>query len=373
MAKTKRATNANNAENTAAINWNQLDIPCVYISNGNAEVSDAFKENFGLSELRAPKKNNDKIIPIRERALNTKALSEPGLHEGVQIDTSTGPKVIDLEVIAVRGAPDSFIAFVRNNEEKRRLEKELIESQIELRRTHEALVQSAKLASLGELASGVAHELNQPLQAVLGFSQELEAIDGVKEESKYYLTEVIHAAGKMKEIINSLRTYARNSPEERATVGIGHCVQEAIRISGHSLLQDGVEIDWQPPTQEQFIFANAIQIEQVLVNLFTNARDAIRENKKSGKVTVRMMLNSNQHPVLLVKDDGCGMSDEVRAKMFDPFYTTKAVGKGTGLGMSIVHSIANRYGIHIQVESTPDQGTTFILTFQQTLNEGEKQ
>jgi two-component system NtrC family sensor kinase len=142
-----------------------------------------------------------------------------------------------------------------------------------------------------------------------------------------------------------------------------HAIEEAGRLMRHTLMQDGVTLQIDCAKDIPFIQGNSIQIEQVFVNLISNARDAITQaGRRDGliRVSVREHMGS---VVVSITDNGCGMSDSVMQKIFDPFYTTKPVGKGTGLGLSISWGILKNMGAEIEVESEPGTGTEFKIHF----------
>ena len=330
-----------------------------------------FEETFGKAPLERFTKS-PKVSLIQERPIDLSVLASPGRHEGYSLEDSSGTKIpVELRVSPLKGGPqDTYIAVIENIQVRQNLEKQLIQNHVdlnnaflELRRTQAALTQSAKLASLGELSSGIAHELNQPLQAIMGFSQELAEFEKLSPMATEFVQDIIHASKKMAEIIKSLRSFAREAGEERTETSMEHAVREAAKLMSHSLTQKGIRLEIEVAPQIPLVLANPIQLEQVFVNLISNARDAI-ESSHPGHGLIRVRISGSQEAIeVLVSDDGCGMSEEIRSRIFDPFFTTKEVGKGTGLGLSISYGILKKLGAAIEVHSEPGHGTEFKLTF----------
>ncbi len=334
-------------------------------------ANSAFEEAFGKAPLVRFSKS-PKVSLIHERPIDLTLLASPGRHEGYTIEDTSGSKIpVEIRVSPLKGASeDTCIAVIENIQVRQNLETQLIQNHLDLKnaflelsRTQAALTQSAKLASLGELSSGIAHELNQPLQAILGFSQELAEFEKLSPAGTEFVQDIIHASKKMAEIIKSLRSFAREAGEEKTETSIEHAVREAAKLMSHSLTQKGIRLEINVSPQIPLLLANPIQLEQVFVNLMSNARDAI-EAAHPGRGLIRVGITSNANAIqVVVSDDGCGMSEEIRSRIFDPFFTTKEVGKGTGLGLSISYGILKKLGAGIEVHSEPGHGTEFKLTF----------
>ena len=351
---------------------NGLPLPVLVFraSTGEIIVNSTFESIFGkCPEGRFAGK--PLLGLVHERPVRTPLFSLPGRHAGYQMDSVGGDTLpVELRVSENSSKPGDFLVLIEEVREKQELESQLIQNHIELKkafeevkRTQNALIQNAKLASLGELSSGIAHELNQPLQAIMGFSQELAESEKLSPQGSEFMGDIVHASRKMAEIIKSLRSFAREAGDELTPVSVGHAVEEAIRLMSHSLMQKGVTIDFSSEREIPLISANAIQLEQVFVNLMSNARDAIESSgRKNGKITIRIFKDSTDVKAT-VADDGCGMPEETRQRIFDPFFTTKEVGKGTGLGLSISYGILKRFGAGIAVQSQPGTGTRFEISF----------
>ena len=330
----------------------------------------AFEKEFGTA-LLSRFENQSTLHLIRERPVTSEIFSMMGRHEGLILDNIQSQKVpVELKVTAYGDASEEcFMILVEDVTAKQELEKQLIINHVELQKSFEqlkatqaALVQTAKLASLGELSSGIAHELNQPLQAIMGFSQELQYTENFSANGKEFIEDIVNASKKMAEIIRSLRSFAREAGEELSATSVGHAMKDAIKLMNHHFMQKGIQVEFKIDEELPFITANPIQLEQVFINLLSNARDAIEQTgKKDGKISV-MVSKTKDSVHVKVQDNGCGMDEVTQRKVFDPFFTTKEVGKGTGLGMSISYGILKKIHAEIEVKSKAGEGTEFEVT-----------
>jgi PAS domain S-box-containing protein len=227
------------------------------------------------------------------------------------------------------------------------------------------LVENEKLASLGTLAAGIAHEINTPLQVITGISESLTEQMGKddfdKDRMKRQLEMVNRNAWRIAEIIKSMLTYVRTESKRMEVHNLNQIVKETTRLIEHQLKSwsnISIEMDLMPDLPP--ISCNQGQIGQVLINLLTNARDAM---PVGGTITIRTGIDHSQRVFLQVTDQGEGIPEEIRGKIFDPFFTTKPIGKGTGIGLSILSGTVRSHGGEIIVESQPKQGTAFIIIF----------
>lgn len=245
---------------------------------------------------------------------------------------------------------------------------ELERAHMELKSAQEALVQAGKLAALGELAAGVAHELNQPLSGVMGFGQELQRMlkeSSASAQSLDYIAEVLKNATRMKKIIQQLREFTRRSVEDFQKVNVRNVIDESLKLLDQQFRSRGIEVEIKSEKGLPEVYCNPFQLEQVFINLATNARDAIEATGRgSGRIEISLRRKSEDTRFLEIgfKDDGCGMNTETKHRAFDPFYTTKEVGKGTGLGLSVSYGILSKIHGTMMIESAPDKGTAFLLT-----------
>jgi len=228
------------------------------------------------------------------------------------------------------------------------------------------MLNAQKLADLGTLAAGVAHEMNSPLQVITGVSQSLlrRLDDGaLTPENLRRNLDVVHRNGwRCAEIVRSLHTYARVSGGQAGPADLDHLVQDTLLLIEHQLRSwsnISVVTDLAPGLPPLECDRN--QIIQILINLLTNARDAM---PSGGEIKIATGYDeAAAQLVLTVADTGTGIPDTIRAKIFDPFFTTKPVGKGTGLGLSIVAGIVRAYNGTISVDSHAGHGTNFTLRF----------
>lgn len=239
----------------------------------------------------------------------------------------------------------------------------------DIKSTNAQLTQSAKLAAVGELAAGVAHELNQPLMVIRGYSQELLEGDSIPEWIKKDIKLIENQTTRMMRIIDHLRTFARQSSGFFEQVDVNAIVLDSFTLVTQQLKNHDIEILSQIDKTMPRIWGDHNRLEQVFLNLITNARDSMEE-KGGGTLTVttHTIFNNdtgiNGGPVkvrILFNDTGAGIPDDIMDKIFDPFFTTKEVGKGTGLGLSISYSIVKEHGGTITVESKTGIGTKFII------------
>jgi PAS domain S-box-containing protein len=231
----------------------------------------------------------------------------------------------------------------------------------ELRQERERAAQADKLRALGQLASGVAHDFNNALAAILGRAQLLRR-DARDEETAHSLDVIQTAAEDAAATVRRIRAFARQSPEESgARVDVGELVADAIEITRMRWENDararGVNYDvWLETDCELYAKANASELREVFVNLIINAVDAMPEG---GELAIRCGAQGDRIR-LSFADTGEGMTEEVRGRMFEPFYTTKGA-QGTGLGLFVSYGIVQRHGGTIQAESEPGRGATFVV------------
>src|SRR3990170_3925306 len=241
----------------------------------------------------------------------------------------------------------------------------------DLKSTSAQLAQSAKLAAVGELAAGVAHELNQPLMVIRGHAQELLDEDSVPEKITKDLRLIEKQTGRMMRIINHLRAFARQSSGAFEPVNLNNTINDSFTLISQQLKNNNIEIIKELDDSIPRIWGDPNKIEQVFLNLMTNSKDAM-EDMGHGILTVKTQAvfdeTSNESRKVrgvqvLFSDTGTGIANDIIDKVFDPFFTTKEVGKGTGLGLSISYSILGDHGGSITAESNKGAGTTFRLFF----------
>jgi histidine kinase len=236
------------------------------------------------------------------------------------------------------------------------------------------LIQASKMATLGEMATGVAHELNQPLSVIKTSSsfiiKKVRKNETIQEEILKTMAEEIDShVDRASKIINHMREFGRKSDVKKEPVLVNEPLEKALEIFRQQLKLREINIVKELEKDLPPILADPNRLEQVFINLLINARDAIEE--KSGKtdqvyVTKEIFLGTSLRNGMVnveVKDTGSGIPKPILDKIFEPFFTTKNVGKGTGLGLSISYSILQDYGGRIKVETTEGEGSTFIIQF----------
>jgi C4-dicarboxylate-specific signal transduction histidine kinase len=229
-----------------------------------------------------------------------------------------------------------------------------------LRATQSELVQAEKLAGIGTLAAGIAHEISSPLFGVMGLAEAIQEEDDTQLVRRY-AADIVEYSRSIKEIVVELTGYSRSAANEYlTTVDLARVVEDAVRLVTRATPTERVEVVV-ACTPGLYVQARTNEVQQVFVNLVKNAIEAIREHPgRTGKVQVRTGEGPG-HVWATVSDDGPGIPAERQPLVFDPFYTTKAPGKGTGLGLNIVYRIMTRYRGTISLESSAERGTTFSL------------
>jgi PAS domain S-box-containing protein len=231
----------------------------------------------------------------------------------------------------------------------------------ELKRLEEQLIQAEKLAAMGQMLAGVAHELNNPLTAILGVSELLRDRPGVDESTKRQLEMTHRQARRAARIVQNLLEFSRPASPQKRVLDLNNIIDRTIQLHEHSLRRNNIEVDFRPFPGLSPITGDANQLIQVFLNLVSNAEQAIREVRQSGRIQIRLGQSLNR-VFATVQDDGVGIDPEALARLFDPFFTTKRPGGGTGLGLSICMSIVREHGGNIEAESLPAGGAAFTVS-----------
>lgn len=254
-------------------------------------------------------------------------------------------------------AIENALLYENIEEQVRQRTEELVEVQ-------KQLIQAEKLATVGTLAGGVAHEINNPLTAILTNVQML-LVSGGEIDSKFdreSLELIEEATKRCRIIVQKLMTYAKKplEPAKVSRVDLLKVVQNVVSFLGYQLKQENIKIFAEVKKDSYFVTGNQNELEQVLTNIVLNAKDAIKKIKKSGSIYIGLLENSDWIKIE-IKDEGAGIAKEIMPKIFDPFFTTKDVGKGVGLGLSICQAIIEKHKGLINVKSEPNIGTTFTV------------
>jgi PAS domain S-box-containing protein len=260
-----------------------------------------------------------------------------------------------------KGDKIGSVGIIRDITKRRKAEKELQEATLQL-------VQSEKLSSLGELTAGVAHELNQPLNGIKIISQSLlkdiergQFDEGDLEQD---LKDVVNQVNKMAEIIDHMRIFTRRSEGvTRKEIDLNSIVEGAFKFLGQQLKNHNIEVGEDLGSDLPKVVGDLNRMEQVFLNLISNARKAIesngKEEKRIGIRTYADNTNGDSSVVIEVKDNGGGVPEHARGKIFQPFFTTSAPGNGTGLGLSVSNKIIEEHQGRIELNSTVGEGASF--------------
>jgi PAS domain S-box-containing protein len=242
--------------------------------------------------------------------------------------------------------------------DKALLLKETQDAYQSLNLAQEQLLQSEKMAAVGQLISGVAHELNNPLTAILGYSQLLQSEELVNSRCSDYIEKLYKQAQRTHHIVQSLLSFARQHKPERKSVEVNQILEDTLILREYDMKLNSIRIHREFEPNLPLTAGDFHQLQQVFLNILNNAVDAVIEKGKNGEIWIRTVLAGNRLRVEIT-DNGPGVKDPHR--VFDPFYTTKPVGKGTGLGLSICYGIVKEHGGEIQVRNSPPRGATFSI------------
>lgn len=257
----------------------------------------------------------------------------------------------------IRGILIDFTQVKRADEERKKLELQLQQAQ--------------KMEAIGALAGGIAHDFNNILSAIIGYS-ELAMLNEGAEHCAAELNEALKAANRAKDLVKQILAFSRQTDEDRMPVRVALIAKEAVKFL-RATIPATIEIQTRIEERSGAVFANSVELHQIIMNLFTNAQHAI--GNSTGIIEVRvqdteidlsqenglMGLASGSYVRISVKDTGCGMTMDVMKRIFDPYFTTKEKGVGTGLGLAVVHGIIKKYGGTINVQSELGKGATFHI------------
>jgi C4-dicarboxylate-specific signal transduction histidine kinase len=256
---------------------------------------------------------------------------------------------------------DSRKAMIHIMGDLRETTQEMERREQELRDKQEQLVQAGKLATLGELTTGVAHELNNPLNNIgLYVGNVIDRVHLGELDTERALEDLEKAMDQVRkatEIISHLRTFGRAAPVTVERVDVDEVIERALSLMHEQLRLRAIEVELDLCPDELVVLGNPIQLEQIFINLITNARDAL-EDAPERKIRIASSRDGDTIRIVLA-DSGPGISPEIAQRIFDPFFTTKEVGAGTGLGLSITYSIVKEHGGEISLLERPSGGAAF--------------
>ncbi len=256
-------------------------------------------------------------------------------------------KMIERQVRAVRDAGGGFRGWL-----------EIYRDISGQRLMHSKLLRTEKMAAIGQLVSGIAHELNNPLTSIMGYAQLLLG-RRLASEPGDDARKIYQEADRASRIVKNLLLFTRDTKPERRAVSLNEIVERTVALRSYELKVENIAVELVldpnlPPT-----LADASQMQQVLLNLLVNAEQALQQSRGRGRICIRTQRAGTDRLALEVSDDGPGIPAETASRIFDPFFTTKPIGVGTGLGLSIVYGIVREHGGEITVESKPGEGATF--------------
>lgn len=295
--------------------------------------------------------------PVRALVDGTKKIATGNLGYTLKIDSKD----------EIGELADSFNRMTKDLEEAQKelrewskvLEKRVEERTFELKKTQEQLVQSEKLASLGKLAAGIAHEINNPLTGVLTYSSLLLKDEKVDPQMKEDLEVIVNETTRCRRIVKGLLEFARQTEPSKSPADINKVLEETLSLIQHQAIFHNVKVEKKLREALPKVMVDVDQIKQVFVNIILNAAEAMSQG---GTLTIESDLDSEKRFVLIsFTDTGCGISEENLSKIFDPFFTTKRSGKGTGLGLSVSYGIIQRHNGFLEVKSQLGKGSTLTI------------
>ena len=289
----------------------------------------------------------------------------------IDVESSSRNAFTHNDFMALESLAGILASVITSADQYQRLQvmiTQLRSTQVELRTRMEAqrsaenrLIQAAKLAAVGEMAAGIAHELNNPLTSVTGFAE--LALDEIPEESETYkdIEIVLREALRARSVVRRLLDFARQSESTRARASLNEIIDDVVALSRHLIHTSGVTLNLDLEVNLPWVLVDANQMKQVLLNLVHNALQAMPNGGEMKILTETVARNNRDWVVVTVMDTGVGIPQIEQARIFEPFYTTKGNQGGTGLGLSVTYGIITDHGGQIDVESQQDIGSKFTV------------
>ncbi|RJR15693.1 MAG: HAMP domain-containing protein [Nitrospiraceae bacterium] len=284
---------------------------------------------------------------------------------GGDLDYSVKIKSVD-EIGVLAGTFNSMIKDLKAARDQREkwtqtLEEEIAKKTEEIRKTHANLVQTEKLASLGRMAAGVAHEINNPLTGVVTFAHLLKKGFSPESPQAQDLDIIIEQSERCSKIIKNLLTFARATPSEKGKVSINDVLNRTVFMVQNQEKFHHIKFNIKLEDTQFIIVGDSSQFQQIFLNMFINAADAMGGRGNIHVATRSITEDGRPYVEIEFTDEGSGIKPEDMPKLFEPFFTTKPVGKGTGLGLSVSHGIVKHFGGNIKVKSEIGKGTSFFV------------
>ncbi len=341
----------------------------IQIMNRTAEAvlglaADDTVDHLAMSELWKRVRGRPPRQEIQLRSLMSLGENEEFIVDGEGVERLL--RIQRSDIVDAEGQTKGQLTIFADITERRQMRVELQLNELQL-------IQSAKLASVGEMATGVAHELNQPLNNIGLLASRMSKRVAVTEDQdgpflREKLQKVQSQVARAGKIIDQLRNFGRPRPKTLTSFSVERPINNVLDLLGEQFRRRGIEIDVDVSDDLLNVEADEVQLEQVLINLLNNARDVLtgplpegRQPKLSVSVDMQTLSTSSPQLCIHVRDNGPGMDEEIAERIFEPFFTTKEVGKGTGLGLSISYGLVRDFGGKLVVRSTPGKGTTFIV------------
>jgi len=333
-------------------------------------VNKAFTKRFGMKPEEVIGKSCYEILhgtkePLdncpHKKALETKKSQQMEFFDPrfrIYLEASVSP------IFNENGEVTATVHILKDISARKKAEQKLADAYQEVKDTQEQLVQSSKMAAIGQLAAGISHELNQPLTGIKGFAQ--VAFLDLDEQSplRADLQKIIEQADRMDIIIQNVRLFAKKSEFVLKEFDINKSIEDTLMLLTEQLKVLNIRLQESLGSNLPLIKGDANQLQQVFLNLITNARDAIDSLKRpeGGEITIKTYLSQDKKNIeIIIQDTGCGIPGENLPNIFNPFFTTKSPAGGMGLGLSIVYRIIESHNGKIDVESQAGRGATFKI------------
>ncbi|HEV8337060.1 MAG TPA: response regulator [Candidatus Polarisedimenticolia bacterium] len=339
--------------------WERVDTPEAMAAAVSGQSWDIVISDYSMPRFSAP----DALALTLERKLNVPFIIVSGtVGEEVAVEAMRAGahdyilkgRLTRLCTAVARELRDSEIrrAHVQSQEKLR-------ETRERLDRATQQLVQAEKMTALGELVAGVAHEVNNPLASIMGYTQ-LVLMRELSADVRRRLETVFSEAERAGKIVRNLLTFARKQPPERKYLGLNGIIEKTLELKAYSLRRQKIEVEVATAPDLPMTMLDFQQIQQVLLNLLNNSEQAMTEAGRGQRIRIGTA-KLGKTIEMRISDDGPGIPPDIQARIFEPFFTTKKEGKGTGLGLSLCYGIIQEHGGTIRVESTPGQGTIFVI------------
>lgn len=359
---------------TAVVTIKDIQGKFIHVNNRFLEILGLHREEvigkdslelFPREIAETLRKNDAQVLELN----NSLTIEENLIHGDGSLRTYVSVK---LPLKASDGKPYAVCSISTDITARKEFEEQLRKAHEELKATQAQLIQSAKMASVGQLAGGVAHEINNPLTGVLNNVQLIKMLAAQKQEFnigdfKELLDVIEESALRCVKITRSLLDFSHSSNDTLQPVKLNEIVEKVTTLVSHELRLQNVAIEKQLDENLPDIIGENQLLQQVVFELITNAKWAIQKNESRpgpGKIIIRTWLDRQKDKVFIsIEDNGIGIPEEHIDKIFEPFFTTKPVGEGTGLGLAIIYGIVNKHKGIINMESMPGKGTVFRLGF----------